>query len=228
MVNLMVFSPHPDDAELVVGGIILKHAKKYKVVVVNVTDGGASCNGTVKERFRESQFLNEFTNIQVINLGFKDGRIEFMQEEVHKKFVEIVRKYRPSIILAPYKEDQHPDHRAVAYLCKNAVYTAGTRFGGDAFSCKNLFYYSQVVFRSEQETIYFDVSDVYETKNEIIQTYATQFDKDLKKTLVNSCLVEQIRAKDIYCGNIINSKYAEQLTTDRGICCTNLFDIAWV
>lgn len=33
--NILIFSPHPDDAELAIGGIIAQHAEKYNCIMVS-------------------------------------------------------------------------------------------------------------------------------------------------------------------------------------------------
>ena len=44
-IPIMIFSPHPDDAELCLGGFILEHSKRYKNLIVNLTNGDYSQNG---------------------------------------------------------------------------------------------------------------------------------------------------------------------------------------
>ncbi len=231
MVNILIFSPHPDDAELIIGGFILRHLCQYKILLVNVTDGGAAGNGTVEIRMFEEQQAAETYHVDSINLGYKDGNLQFMQKEVNEKFVSIIRKYRPSIILAPYKLDQHPDHKAVYKICKEAVYFAGTniwRKQYEAFQCKNLLFYSQSYIHPGNGVIFFDVTNVYQEKIKLLNVYSSQFGEGATKTIVNTNLFDQIYFKDSYCGKVIGVEYAEQLIAENGICCTNIFDIVKV
>lgn len=169
--------------------------------------------------------------MQIINLGFPDGNLEFQQQNIHKKFVDLIRKYRPSIILAPHKLDQHPDHKMVYRICKSAIYNSGTNLWIDKYEpyiCKNLMFYSQNFMQPGQGVIFFDVSSVYEEKLELVKIYSSQFSQNGIKTLVNCNLLEQVQLKDSYCGQLINSKFAEQLLSEKGIYCSNIFDIAIV
>ena len=139
LTNILIFSPHPDDAEITIGGIIAKHSKKYKITVVDLTMGENSCNGSCKERFKEALVSATILNIKRINLGLRDCEISHLSAFQEKKIIEIVRKLRPSIVIAPYKADEHPDHKETYYLIKNGVYKAGLNIYhelGSDYKCK--------------------------------------------------------------------------------------------
>lgn len=50
MSGLLLFSPHPDDVEFVLGGTILRHCMLYPIEIVVMTDGGAAANGSSEQR----------------------------------------------------------------------------------------------------------------------------------------------------------------------------------
>lgn len=229
MVNILVFSPHPDDAVLIIGGIILQHMKKYSIMIVNITSGGLSAFGTAKIRREEEQLIFSKYKIPCINLNFPDGKIGDVKEEIILECMKLIREYKPAIVLAPYLSDEHPDHQKTYEICKTAVYFSGTMESckdiDETYCCKNIFFYSQKFVKTNAELVYFDVSNVYGEKLDMISMYFSQFDNRWGKTLVNMNLVEQIKAKDLYCGKVINVSYAEQLIVESEICCTNLFDI---
>ena len=75
--DCMVIAAHPDDAEISVGGTLLKLAQAGKQVgVVDVTRGELGTRGTVEDRARESAAASELLGLSVRhNLDAGDGRV---------------------------------------------------------------------------------------------------------------------------------------------------------
>ena len=54
MASIIVFAPHPDDAELGMGGTIIKLSKQgHKVHFVDMTNGEPTPHGSVETRTKE-------------------------------------------------------------------------------------------------------------------------------------------------------------------------------
>lgn len=229
MTNILIFSPHPDDAEITIGGIIAKHSKKYKITVVDLTMGENSCNGSCKERFKEALVSATILNIKRINLGLRDCEISHLSAFQEKKIIEIVRKLRPSIVIAPYKADEHPDHKETYYLIKNGVYKAGLNIYhelGSDYKCKYIYYYAQELNQSEK-SISFDVSSYYDQKLEALSCYRSQFVKSSedRDSVLNYYTLNKIKAKDSYCGQLIQGEYGEELIYEGKLVVENIFEI---
>src|SRR5207253_5558991 len=60
------------------------------------------------------------------NLETSDGF--FQNDESHqRKVIEVIRKYRPEIVLCNATEDRHPDHGRSAQLVEDAAFLSGLR-----------------------------------------------------------------------------------------------------
>src|SRR5271156_4823255 len=110
-VDLLAFGAHPDDVEIAMGGTLLSlKAKGAKVVVCHLTDGEPTPYGNHKTRLKEAEAaarvlrLDDYLILPPKNRELQDplpGR---------RKVAEVMRKYRPAMVFAPYWVDAHPDH----------------------------------------------------------------------------------------------------------------------
>lgn len=135
--DILAFAPHPDDAELGVGGILAGHAALgYAVGVADLTRGEAASNGTPEERAAEATEAARLLGLAVRhNLGLPDGRLKDDEDTVCL-VAGTLRTFNPRLVLAPYGEgDRHPDHRAAARIVTAAVaFARDDRRGGGPHS----------------------------------------------------------------------------------------------
>ncbi|MFZ1291807.1 MAG: bacillithiol biosynthesis deacetylase BshB1 [Melioribacteraceae bacterium] len=187
--DFVVFAAHPDDAELSMGGTIAKLTNAgLKVGVIDLTGGELGTRGSKLIRKKESQKADKILNIAIReNLGIKDGHV-FGDKENTIKIIEIIRKYQPEIIFAPYINDRHPDHIETSMLIKRAMFFSGlpkikTSINSKlqkAYRPKRIFYFMQTYeFRP---TFIVDISETFDKKMEAVFAYQTQFFNEKLKT----------------------------------------------
>lgn len=215
-VQLLAFGPHPDDVELNVGGIIALHARKGGVIVVDLTEGEMSSNGTVESRRQESREAAAVLGVQQrVNLHLPDGGINPYDPEQQRRVVTVIRRYRPDVVLLPYWEDRHPDHVATSQLIDIALFKSGLKMyeteGLDPFRPARWFYYLQHHVANPDLVV--DISEVFEHKLQGIQAYKSQFDShESFQTVINQpVFLNKIRARDQYFGAMIGGEYGEGL-----------------
>lgn len=122
MVDILAFGAHPDDLEFSCGGILTKMASQGKsIVMVDLTLGDKATNGTPEIRRRESLESAKVIGAERVFMDFKDCEI-IDSYESRLKFVEIIRTYKPRLILAPLWEGgfNHPDHLACGVMVRAA------------------------------------------------------------------------------------------------------------
>ena len=126
MADILVFSPHPDDAELGCGATIARHARLgASVVVVDATRGELGSRGTVAEREREAAAASKILGLSAReNLGLRDGHIPCDDHAARALVVDAIRRHRPSVVLCISGHARHPDHVALARLVAPAVKAA--------------------------------------------------------------------------------------------------------
>lgn len=128
--SILVFGAHPDDIEFGCGGVIkieTKAGRKAHFVVTSRGEAGTS--GTPEGREAESRKAAEILGATIEFIEFDgDSHLE-MKVEHTIKLAEIIRRERPSTVLAPTcVANQHPDHSRLGQLVRDAARLA--RYGG--------------------------------------------------------------------------------------------------
>lgn len=126
MADLLVFAPHPDDAEIGCGATIAAHVRRgASVVVIDATRGELGSRGTVAEREREAAAAAAVLGLAAReNLGLPDGAIPGEDIAARALIVDAIRRHRPAVVLCIAPRARHPDHLALARLVEPAVKAA--------------------------------------------------------------------------------------------------------
>ena len=138
--TIIVFSPHPDDETLGVGGTIAKEAKKgQRILVVIMTDGrhafttmGIDSDPSPEElkeiRKKELTKALEMLGVNEENLfflNFEDGTLEHNESLAEEKTITVLAKNPPSEVYFTYAKDAHADHRATNRIVRKAIKKSG-------------------------------------------------------------------------------------------------------
>jgi len=234
--DLLVFSVHPDDAELGCSGTILKEIAAGKMVgIVDLTRGELGTRGTVETRDQETIESTKSLGLHVReNLGMRDGF--FRNDEQHQKMIiQMIRKYNPEIVLCNALHDRHPDHGRASELVSDAFFLSGltkvqTELNGEtqlAFRPRLLLQYIQDTYIKPD--ILVDISDFFDKKMECIQAFKTQFfntEGDGQETYISSPnFLKVVEARSREFGKSINATYAEGFTSKKLLGINDLFDL---
>lgn len=215
--DILVFAAHPDDAEIGVGGILAKHAKAGKVIVIcDLSYAELSSNGTVELRQQEAKKASEILGInERINLELPDRGL-FVDGPTVEKIARVIRKYRPEVVLAPYWEDRHPDHVMCSRLVEEAVFSAKLRnlyTDVESWQVQQLYFY--FINDTAIADLMIDITEVYDTKREALRAYQSQFmaasDRDSVETPLTQGYLEQVEARDRMLAQKWSLPYAEGL-----------------
>jgi len=213
--DILAIGAHPDDVELGCGGTVAKMvAEGKKVGILDLTRGELGTRGTAETRKNEAAAAAEILGVEFReNLGFRDGF--FVNDEKHQlKLIEVIRKYRPEIILCNAVDDRHIDHGKGADLVENACFLSGLRkieTGQEAWRPKHIFHYIQ--WYPLTPDFVMDISGYLEKKKEAVFAFKTQFfdpKNDEPNTPISSKLFQESienRAKDL--GMLIGSEAGE-------------------
>lgn len=232
--DILAFGVHPDDVELGCSGTIMAAlAEGKKVGVVDLTRGELGTRGTAETRKQEAAAAAAIMGVTVReNLGMADGF--FQNDEKHQRMViEVIRKYRPEIILANAPEDRHPDHGRSAKLVSDAAFLAGLRkiettIDGktqEAWRPTYVFHYIQDRFI--QPSFVVDITAYMDKKIESVLAYTTQFNStggNEPQTYISTPqFLETVKARAMMLGKRIGVGYAEGYITEK-IIGINSFD----
>jgi len=205
--RFLVVAPHPDDAELGMGGTIIKLISQgHAVHLLDMTNGEPTPNGSPEIREREWTAATKLLGCTRSNLGLKNREVTHDLASRYK-LAAVIREHRPSTIFIPYSPDAHPDHVAVTRIAEDARFDAKlskTNIPGEPWHPKRIIYYFCTHLRlSFQPTFCIDTSDTHQKKLKACACYESQ---GLSKDGGLISLVDQVSA---YFGNRIGTKFAE-------------------
>jgi bacillithiol biosynthesis deacetylase BshB1 len=211
MASILVFAPHPDDAELGMGGTIIKLAKQRHLVhIVDMTNGEPTPHGTPELREREWTAAGKVLGVERTMLGLKNREVTYSIEARHK-VAEVIRRHRADWLFVPYPLDAHPDHLAVTRICEDARFDAKltkTSIPGDPHYPKRIIYYFCTHLRMNfTPNFCIDISDTIDQKIESVKCYASQF------VGVSGHVPEMVKTITAYFGSRIGTAYAEPFYT---------------
>lgn len=234
--DILAIGAHPDDVELSCSGVLAKEVSKGKKVgILDLTHGELGTRGSGEIRLKEAANAAEILGVHVReNLGFRDAF--FVNDEVHQlRIIEMIRKYRPSIVLCNAVEDRHIDHGKAAKLTSDACYLSGlpkieTFLDGkpqEAWRPKQVFHYIQ--WKELQPDFVVDISGFIEKKVASVLAYESQFynekSNEPSTPISNLNFLESVtyRAKNL--GRIVGVDYAEGFTLANFPAVDSIFDL---
>ena len=191
--NIIVFSTHPDDAEVLMGGTIARYTQKghdLLIVVVTIPNQKA-------RRREEVGKAAEILGARLLVLDLDPYELVFDRKLV-EIFDEVIKDFPPDIIYTSWIHDSHQDHVAVS----RATIAAARKN-----NC-SLYMYEQALpsgltpygFRAQA---FVDISDTMELKKESVLVHQSQVQNFSEQW------IQGIRARATYMGFQINVKYAE-------------------
>ncbi|GAB4137247.1 MAG: bacillithiol biosynthesis deacetylase BshB1 [Planctomycetaceae bacterium] len=223
--DLLVVAPHPDDAEISVGGTILRSRNEgLKVGVLELTDGEPTPHGSPEVRAAETARATQVLDLSWrSNLKLKNRSLENTLE-ARRKLAGIFRLTRPQIILAPYWDDAHPDHIAASALVDAARFWAKlsrSDLPGEPFWPPILFYYWSIHLRIHPKPAFvLDVTEFLQGKMDAVRCYESQMITG--RTQKFPTLLDDIRDRARYWGWTIGTAYAEPFACREEIGLTTL------
>ena len=212
MLDVLVVAPHPDDAELGMGGAILKlKAEGLRVGVVDLTNGEPTPHGSPEIRARETQAATEILGLDWReNLGLPNRSLQ-PTLEARAQLAGVIRQQKPRWLFAPYWEDAHPDHLAATELVDAARFWSKltkSDLPGEPHHPERIYnYYCVHLKQAAQPAFVLDISDHWEQKLAAIQAFESQFITG--RPTSPPTFLDQLRDEASYWGRVIGKRYGE-------------------
>lgn len=176
-VDVLAVAAHPDDAEVGCGGALALCARDgARTAIADLTSGELSTSGTPELRRAEAEEARRILGVTTrLTVGLPDGSIGSDAEQ-RGAVVEVIRRLRPKIVLAPYPvDDRHPDHAAAGRLVRDACFLAGVSKTGEGAPHRPDRVYHYMLHHVFEPTFVVDVSSVWEQRRAAIAAYRSQF-----------------------------------------------------
>jgi bacillithiol biosynthesis deacetylase BshB1 len=217
--RIVAIGIHPDDVEIGCGGTVALCASRgHEVVIVDLTRGESSTNGTVEQRAREADAAARILGASRVNVGLPDTGVRSDDAGQINALVTILRAHRPEVVLVPHADDPHPDHAAGGLLARHAIFLCNvngyaTR-GPDGPQprwkvARSLVYPGRCEVRAD---VVVDVTAFYETKMAAIRAHESQVGSasgSLPTPLTDPRFLGVVDARDRLAGRAIGATHGE-------------------
>lgn len=174
---------HPDDVEVGTGGVLVKlHDFGHKTGIIYLTQGEMGTGGTPEIRRKEAEAAAAIMGADLLEtLDLGDTRlVDTPENRMH--VAELLRKYRPRIVLAPYwtgghgKRASHPDHLASGQIVINAANYAALKkmpIKGEPYTVRGLYHY--FLPAGVMPTFVVDITKQYDRWMDALKAHKSQF-----------------------------------------------------
>ncbi len=247
--DLLVISPHTDDAEIGLGGTIRLLADKgRRVWAVDLTRGELGTNATPDERWVEAEQASVVLGLTGrAQLDLPDGFIDSTDREQVSRVVAVIRRLKPRWIVTAPDPVRHPDHKQTPALVARAAFLSrlvalqpeetGGRLWKDGET------WTEPADRWETEALFsicpddgtpaaiFDVSDTWSAKQKALACFASQFSRQegREATWINDgVFMEKIERRARTWGRRGGVEFAEALCSLSFPVMTDLPSERWV
>jgi bacillithiol biosynthesis deacetylase BshB1 len=210
MLDALVIAPHPDDAELGMGGTIaLMRSRGMAVGILDLTDGEPTPRGSVETRARETEAASRELGVEWReNLGLPNRRLRATLA-ARGRLAAVIRRARPRWLFAPHWVDAHPDHVAATRLAEAARFWAKLTkcdLPGEPWHPERVFHYACVHLKAvRRPSFVVDITATRDAKQRSIECYASQFLPSPDRPGV----LERVAAADAWWGSVIGTRHGE-------------------
>jgi bacillithiol biosynthesis deacetylase BshB1 len=210
--DALVVAPHPDDAELGMGGTIIRLIEQgWRVGILDLTSGEPTPLGSVERRRLETSAANAILgNPWRGNLGLVNRSLEASLAQ-RREVAGAFRKLRPKLVFAPYWEDAHPDHTAATRLVEDARFwskLSKSDLPGEPWHPARILYYFSVHLRLvERADLVLDISAQAERKEEALRCYASQLVEN--QAAGQPGVIDAVMDRTRYWGQLVGTRHAE-------------------
>jgi N-acetylglucosamine malate deacetylase 1 len=234
--DVLAIGAHPDDIELACGGTVIKLiGQGKKVGLVDLTQGELGTRGSREIRAREAEAAAAVLGVTVrINLKMPDGNIE-VTEENRGKLIQVIRRYRPDVLLMPHWFERHPDHEHAHRLAREAWFYAGleripTIDNGVQQEPHRPFKY--FLFMQSYEFVpsfLVDISREFPRRMDAVRAFRSQFydpDSQERETVLSAPeFFQALETRFAYFGRQAGVKYAEPFYSVEPVRVNDLFSL---
>lgn len=184
--RVLAIVAHPDDAELLCAGTLARardDGAPIGLCVLCRGDKGQPAEpvpNLATLRRREVQDAARLLGAELLTGGIPDGTLTD-DPPTRGKLLELVRRFRPTLILAHASNDYHSDHRAASALAEAVSWTAASR-GQKSRSAPldappALWWMDTIEMHAFEPGFYIDVSEHAELKHAMLACHRSQIQR---------------------------------------------------
>ncbi len=181
--RVLAIVAHPDDVELLCAGTLARAKADGAAIGICVLCQGDKGQpdkpiaNLAAVRRREMESAAAVLGSELFLGEFLDGALVDGSDE-RSKTVEIVREFKPTLILAHAPEDYHPDHQAASKLAEVASWSSASRGLKTKLAATNvppaLWFIDTIDMSGFSPGFYIDISAYADLKQRMLECHASQ------------------------------------------------------
>ncbi|MEM6689300.1 MAG: bacillithiol biosynthesis deacetylase BshB1 [Planctomycetota bacterium] len=225
--DMLVVAPHPDDAEIGLGGTIIRMVQQgFRVGILDLTTGEPTPHGSEEIRAKETQVATDILGVAWRgNAGLINRELQATLE-ARGRLASFFRMLKPRWLFAPYWVDAHPDHVVATQLIEDARFwskLSKTDMPGDRFHPERVLYYLCIHLRlAVDPAIIVDITDQWADKKRSIEAYHSQV--IVGRPTNPPTFVDRIEISNAHYGGLISTTYGEAICTKEPLGVSSLRD----
>lgn len=218
--TVLAATAHPDDVEVFCAGTLIRYVKEghkvYMAIACTGNVGSKIHTGAEIEAIRavEAQRGADVIGAELIMLGYRDGEV-WLDNATWKKYVDLVRRTNPDVIITLDRDDYVHDHSNVGELVYRAAIWASVANIPDTEyppidHIPTVFYMETTgTHRPASPDYYVDISAEFEQKLEAFKQHESQHGDFLEKQFGIKDWFEYVTVTNKLRGFQCGCKYAE-------------------
>ncbi len=228
MLDALVIAPHPDDAELGMGGTICKLlGEGRRVGILDLTDGEPTPHGSPEIRAGETACATEMLGVPWReNLGLPNRKLEATLT-ARAALANVIRRTKPRWLFAPFWTDAHPDHVVATRLVEDARFWAKltkSELEGEPHHPERIFHYYSIHLKlAIQPAFVLDITQEWPRKRLALECFHSQLIQG--RETESPSLMTRIHDWTAYWGQMIGVGYGEPFACREPIGLTSLHSL---
>ena len=223
-IDILAIAAHRDDIELTCAGTLIKAVDQgRRTAILDLTAGETGTRGSAALRGEEAARAAETMGVtERRNLGLPDAGLT-NTDLTRRAVVAAIRHFAPRIVILPFPEGRHPDHRIASDLGRDACFLAGlAKYSAEGAPHRPFKILYALAYREDpvKPTFVVDISAQFDRKMAAIRCYASQFDGatsagELFPT--GQDLYSLVETQSAHYGSLVRARYGEPFFTHETV-----------
>lgn len=212
--NILVLSPHADDAEIAMGGTIAKYVDEgHNVLIMTAILPKENKEGKIDDFMSKNKVKEQENSAKILGAKLDVLDLDPYDFSFSRKYIKIydkkINEYKPDIIFSCWEHDTHQDHKSLA----NILFAA-TRKNNISINLYEVMIPGGLNTYSFNPQYFVNISKYIDKKIEAIKSYNSVYDK---KHSSYSQYFDTIKGRAKFRGGVIGVDYAEAFVIAKKI-----------
>ena len=212
--NILVLSPHADDAEIAMGGTIAKYVDEgHNVTIMTAILPKENKEGQIDDFMSKNRVKEQENSAKILGAKLDVLDLDPYDFSFSRKYIKIfdkkINEYKPDIIFSCWEHVTHQDHKSLAHIL-----FAATRKNNISINLYEVMIPGGINTYSFNPQYFVNISKYIDKKIEAIKSYKSVYDKNHSSY---NQYFDTIKGRAKFRGGVIGVDYAEAFVIAKKI-----------